>query len=130
MRVRAVTFVLTVLGAGIVGFGGDAPGSLVGSALAASDSTTDRERFLRDNQQRLEQFGRELDRLGREAERKGAETGRDMRKSLERALDDVKKHLEALRAAGIAGWKEALDAYQKSLRDYERRRADSDITDI
>jgi ElaB/YqjD/DUF883 family membrane-anchored ribosome-binding protein len=98
----------------------------VAPARAADTEATasEREAYLRENDGRLERLGRDLDRLGEAAGRTGTEASQEARKRLDEALNEVKKHWQALRAAGIAGWKEALDAYEKSLRDYERARDD------
>ena len=127
MRVRDLAVAGVILCAGfaatqtVVAIGGGAPPALIGSALAADGNQTAQNGDIGD--ERLEQLGRDLDRLREEA-------GRDAQKSLERALDNVRKHLYALRAAGIAGWKEALDAYRKSLREYERAQNRAEITEI
>ncbi len=94
-----------------------ASGSGAPVRLAAGDATADRDTYLREAQDQMQEWRRKLHEVGDTAETKGKEAGTAAEKDLNDAWTKAEAASRKLQNVGAEGWESARTSYEEASRE-------------
>ena len=128
MRTLSMTFaaLIITIGAGIVGIAAFSVGSGLGGILApqaqaqAGPQDTNREQYIKQSEQRFEDWGQKIDDFNAKPAQRGAELREKTKREIDQAWSETKAGWAKLKSAGKDGWEDAKEAFEASWRKLER----------
>lgn len=100
-------------------------GLFVPQAQAQALQDSEKDRYVREHQDRFESWGKKIDAFRAKAAKRGSEAGDKAKRDLDEAWSDVKTGWAKLKSASRDGWQDAKEALETNWRRLERAWSDA-----